>query len=110
MVERFNIGSLLRERSGQQSFHTVSERHVRIEFRNMKGGDAVGPFSYDGDIVLTCYAGVFQVETDGAAIGLGDLDQVVVSQGTTLRMSCQQPGMLQLIWSPAHARTTQPRE
>jgi hypothetical protein len=62
MIQRFNIPSLLRERSGQPSFHVAAEQQVRIEYRNMTAGETVGPFTNDGDIVVTCYAGEFRLE------------------------------------------------
>jgi hypothetical protein len=107
VIQRFNIPSLLRERSGQASFHVAAERHVRIEYRNMTAGDTVGPFTYDGDIVVTCYAGEFQLEEGTNATKLGELEQAVVPHGSLLKTVCESRGTVQLIWSPPQARTTQ---
>jgi len=107
MIQRFNIPSLLRERSDQPSFHVAAEQHVRIEYRNMTDDEAVGPFIYDGDIVVTCYAGEFRLEEGTNAIKLSELDQAVVTHGSLLKMVCESRGTVQLIWSPPQARTTQ---
>jgi hypothetical protein len=109
VIERFNIRALLRERADQRSFHVVSEQHVRIEFRNMSAGNEIGPFSYEGDVVATCYAGEFRLEAGTAVTKLGELDQAVVISGTLVKMVCESPGTLQLIWTPPQARTTQER-
>jgi hypothetical protein len=48
--------------SHQKSFHMAAEKHVRIELWNMVGG-AMTSFTSQGDIVLTCYAGEFRLES-----------------------------------------------
>jgi hypothetical protein len=107
MIECFNIRSVIRDRQDQSSFHTAAEKHVRIEFRNLKGGHMVGPFTYEGDIVVTCYQGAFAIQSDMSTIQLGEFDQAVVPAGTNLTLSCETAGTVQLIWSPPHGTTTQ---
>lgn len=85
----------------------AAEQHVRIEFRNMSANEMLGPFSYDGDVIVTCYAGLFRIEAGTTTIKLSDLDQAVVPEKTSLKIVCDSPGTVQLIWSPAQARTTQ---
>jgi hypothetical protein len=109
VIERFNIPSLLRKRADQASFHVAAEKHVRLEFRNMKAGDSLGPFTYGGDVVAICYRGDFRLEVGTEQTRLGELDQAVVPEGTSVRVVCESPGSLQLIWSPPQAPTVQER-
>jgi hypothetical protein len=108
VIESFNIRSLVRDRQDQPSFHTAAEKHIRIEYRNLKGGDVVGPFTYDGDVVVTCYRGAFTIQSDASTTRLAEFDQAVVPAGTSPTLVCEAAGTLQLIWSPPHATTTQP--
>jgi len=59
----------------------AAEKHVRIEFWNLVGG-AMTSFTYQGDTVLTCYAGVFRLESSTETVKLGELDHAVVPVGT----------------------------
>lgn len=106
VIELFNIRALLRERAEQRSFHVAAEQHVRIEFHNMAAGNHLGPFTYEGDVVVTCYAGEFRLEEGTRTAKLGELDQTVVTSGTRVRMVCEAAGTLQLLWAPPQARTT----
>jgi hypothetical protein len=108
MIEHFNIRSLLKRGPHQKSFHMAAEKYVRIEFWNMVGG-AMTSFTYQGDIVLTCYAGEFRLESSTEIVKLGELDQAVVPVGTALRIFCDAPGTVQLIWTPPYAPATQVR-
>ncbi len=106
MVEKFNIEALVSSRSAQPSYHVVAERSVRIEFRNLDAGQNIGPFTYDGNVIITCYRGAFTLETD-VEVGLDTFDQAVLPHNTRARVTCNSPGTVQLIWSPPHAMTTQ---
>jgi hypothetical protein len=107
MIEHFNIRSLLKRAQSQKSFHMVAEKHVRIEFWSYAGGET-NSFTYQGDIVLTCYAGVFRLETSTENVKLGEMDQAVVPVGTAVNIVCEVPGTVQLIWTP-YAPATQDR-
>jgi hypothetical protein len=107
MIERANIMALVRDRSAQASFHVAAEKHVRIEYRNLSQGQKVGPFTYDGDIVFTCYRGSFAIQSETGETALGEFDQAVVPTGTRVTLMCEAPGTLQLIWSPPQATTKQ---
>lgn len=106
MIERFNILSVIRDRSSQASFHLASERHVRIEFRNMDPDQSIGPFTYEGDVILTCYRGRFRIDAD-TTTQLDEFDQAVVPSGKRIKVVCEASGTLQLIWSPPYAATNQ---
>jgi hypothetical protein len=108
MIEHFNIRSLLKRAPHQKSFHIAAEPHVRIEFWNMVGG-AMSSFTYQGDIVLTCYAGEFRLESGTETVKLAELDQAVVPAGTALKIVCDASGTVQLIWAPAYEPATQER-
>jgi environmental stress-induced protein Ves len=107
MIEQYNIRSICEERSAQSSFHMAAEQHVRIEFRNLVAGQAVGPFTYDGDIVVSCYRGCFRIEAADIVQKLGELDQAVIPVRTNFKLICESTGTVQFIWTPAHARTIQ---
>ncbi|MGO9831591.1 MAG: hypothetical protein ACLPJH_15740 [Myxococcaceae bacterium] len=105
MIEHFNIRSLLKRAPYQKSFHMAAEKHVRIEFWNMLGG-AMTSLTYQGDIVLTCYAGAFRLESSAETVKLGELDQAVVPIGTPVNIVCEVTGTVQLIWTPPYAAAT----
>jgi len=108
MIEHFNLRSVLKRAPHQKSFHMAAEKHVRIEFWNMVRG-AITSFTYQGDIVLTCYAGEFRLESSTETVKLGELDQAVVPEGTAVKIVCEVPGTVQLIWTPPYAAGTQDR-
>lgn len=105
MTERFNIPTLVRSRSGHRSYHVAAEQYVRIEFRNMAAGETIEPFVYAGDVVVTCYRGLFSLAAGKESHALGELDQVVVSRGTRVSLECTQDGTIQVIWAPGQATT-----
>lgn len=107
MIQKFNISRIIRERPDQRSFHVVSEEGIRIEFRNLRPKDQVGRLAYEGEVVVTCYGGLFELETDDDIGMLEDHDQIVVPRGVSIRVSCLEPGVLQFIWTPGHAPTAQ---
>jgi hypothetical protein len=106
MIECFNILSTIRARTSQASFHVVAAEHVRIEFRNLNVGDTVGPFTYGGDVIVTCYRGEAELTADADAVHLTEYDQAVVPHGKLTSIACQSSATVQIIWSPAHAATT----
>jgi len=108
MIEHFNIRSLLERASQQKSFHVAAEKHLRIEFWTMARGET-NSFTYEGDIVVTCYAGGFLLESDAGTVKLGEMEQAVVPTGTPLRIVCEAHGTVQLIWTPPYAAATQER-
>jgi hypothetical protein len=105
MVERFNIRELVRTRADQRSFHIASEKNVRVEFRNMVAGDRVDPFSYDGDLVLTCYKGAFVLKELSGAVNLVEMDLAVIPASSSVSLECTIDGTIQIIWAPAFAAT-----
>ena len=107
VIEYFNVKQILHNRRDQPSFHAVASQYVRVEFRNMGPSQSVGPFSYEGDLVVICYGGRFHIEADEILVCLDPYDQAVVSAGTNVKLACIEFGSLQLIWSPAHAATRQ---
>jgi hypothetical protein len=70
----------MRRAPHQKSFHMAAEKHVRIEFWNMVGG-AMTSFTYQGDTVLTCYAGVFRLESSTETVKLGELGVLSLGGG-----------------------------
>jgi hypothetical protein len=86
----------------------AAEKHVRIELWNMVGG-AMTSFTSQGDIVLTCYAGEFRLESSTETVKLGELDQAVVPVGTAVKIFCHAPGTLQLIRTPPYAPANKDR-
>jgi hypothetical protein len=106
-VQIFNISSLVRDRAEQPSFHVAAEKHLRIEYRNLLAGQVIGPFAYEGDVVVTCYRGAFKLTAGEDVVEMGELDQVVMPVGTRMLIECPTGGTLQVIWTPAHANMTQ---
>ena len=104
-LEPYNITNLVMDRSDQRGFHVASERHLRVEFRNLLRAESLEMFVYSGDVMLTCYRGAFAVSVDGCAVKLTEMDQVVVPEGTPMSISCERDGSLQVVWSPAFAPT-----
>lgn len=107
MIQCYNINSLLRTRGDQAGFHIVAEQHVRIEFRTLEAGATLGPLTYEGDVIITCWSGKFSIESGATTTGLIDLDQAVVPTGTSVTLTCKLRGTIQLIWSPPHGVTRQ---
>jgi hypothetical protein len=105
MIDCFSIPELIATRSSQTSFHVASEPNVRIEFRNMKAGDAIERFTYGGEVVLTCFVGAFTVNTDDELVTLRELSFAVIRSGTPASIVCAATGTLQLVWTPGHAGT-----
>lgn len=98
----YGLLDILRQRSGQGSFHVASERSVRVESMRFAEGEALGPLRFEGDVVLTCLEGTFEVAGAGP---VGALTQLVVPQGEPLGLECTSPaGAVQLIWAPPFGR------
>jgi hypothetical protein len=88
LADRFNIDQLIRQRADQRSFHVSSQDHVRIEFHNFTPGQQHA-FSFDGNVILTCYKGAFQLTVGSDEQALAELDQVVVVPRTPVRLECR---------------------
>ncbi len=99
-MESFNIQELVQTRTGQRSFHIVSDAHVRIEFRNMGAAERLEPFAYEGALVITCFRGVFVVEVEATSKKLVVMDQAVVSAKERVILESVRDGTMQIIWSP----------
>lgn len=104
-LDAYNIAKLVAARSQQRTYHLVSERHLRVEFRNLARGEVVEKFVYAGDVMLTCYRGAFAVTAGGTSAELTEMDQLVIPEGTPVSIACERDGSLQLVWSPAFAPT-----
>ena len=100
MIEHYNIRSVIRKRAGQHSFHLVADRFLRVEFRNMVSDQTIGPFAYEGDVIVTCYGGAFRIQMEGQTTDLVEFDQSVVPVGSLVTVACDVAGSLQLIWVP----------
>src|SRR6202022_3218839 len=107
MIEHYNIRSVVSSRAGQASFHLVADQYLRVEFRNMASDQTIGPFAYEGDVIMTCYSGAFRIQADAETTTLVELDQAVVPRGPTVRITCDVAGSIQLIWVPPNASVTQ---
>lgn len=103
MSEHYNIRSLIKRRSKKHSYHMASEQHVRVQFFNMTVGKTLGPFVYEGDLVITCYGGAFVLSDGGASTDLTEMDQAVVPAGSRVSLECGKEGTIQIIWAPAFA-------
>ena len=108
MIEHYNIRSVIRKRAGQHSFHLVADRYLRVEFRNLVSNQTIGPFAYEGDVIVTCYGGAFRIQMEGQTIDLVEFDQAVVPIGSLVTVACDVAGSLQLIWVPPSAGVRQP--
>lgn len=108
MIDQYNIRSVVSKRAGQASFHLVADQYLRIEFRNMTSDQTIGPFAYEGDVIMTCYRGAFRIQADAETTTLVELDQAVVPRGPTVSITCDVAGSIQLIWVPPNAPTKQP--
>jgi hypothetical protein len=101
----YGLQDVLRQRTGQGSFHIASEKALRVEFMRFKRGDRLGPLKIDGDVVVTCLEGAFTIGKDGAA--LDPLTQAVVPEGEIFELACRSDaGAIQIIWAPPFARST----
>jgi hypothetical protein len=72
---------------------------VRIEVFNFVADESIGPFTYAGDVVVTCYSGAFQLDAPGHQQELTKFDQAVVTPGINIRLTCTTPGMAQMNWA-----------
>lgn len=109
MSERYNIREVLSTRANQPSFHILAEKHVRIEFRNMKVGERLGPFSFEGNVVVTCFGGEFAALERSDRALLRESDQIVFEVCEVVEIECDVAGSVQILWIPAHAVTARPR-
>jgi hypothetical protein len=107
VTEFLNIQTIIGNRAHRRGYHVASSEHVRVEFRNFSTSEEIRPFSYAGNVILTCYRGSFRVALDGLDSLLAELDQVVIEPDTQISLACQTPGTLQVIWAPGFAATTQ---
>jgi hypothetical protein len=106
MTEHFNTKTLVASRATLKTYHVAAEQHIRVEFRNLAEGESVEPFTYQGGVVLTCYAGTFAVTLASAPrLELVEHEQLVISADTRVYVECVQAGTLQFIWAPAQAVT-----
>ena len=105
LADRLSIKQLLRDRLDQPSFHVSSQDHVRIEFHNFKP-EQTHSFRYEGNVVLTCYRGVFRLLlNDGLEdFEFGELDQIVVTPQTKISLRRLEAGTVQIIWAPPFAK------
>lgn len=104
-VTRYGLLDLLRQRADQPGFHIASEDGVRIELMRFQEGQTLGPLSCDGELVLTCLDGTFDI---GDGTPVPPMTQVVVPRGENFTLECTSDGgAVQLIWAPpfAPART-----
>jgi hypothetical protein len=104
-VEVYNIHKLHKSRAGQRSFHVVADRDVRIEFHNMRAGEKLGRFRYDGALVVSCFAGAFVLCAGSQSTKLASMDQAVMAVNEAVELECTDDGFVQFIWSPPHATT-----
>lgn len=102
-MEYFKISELLQTRREQRSFHVASESNVRIEFRNMRAGEKLPPFSCAGNLVLTIFAGEFSISDGVQTKRASELDQLVTPEDAPLAIECVVDGTLQIIWTPPFA-------
>jgi hypothetical protein len=101
----YGLQDVLRERTGQGSFHIASEKALRVEFMRFTGGDRLGPLNIGGDVVVTCLEGTFALGKDG--VELAPLTQAVVPEGETFDLACRsEAGAIQIIWAPPFPRST----
>lgn len=105
-MDHYNITDLIQRRADQASYHVSSERHIRVEFRNMSTGEKMGPFRYEGDLIVTCFGGAFSLSDGQNRCEMIDHEQAVVPEGATVELECREQGTVQIIWAPAHAKTT----
>ena len=105
LADRFNIKQLIPERADQLSFHMSSQDYVRIEFHNFSPGQSHA-FSFDGNVILTCYRGAFRLTLGSDEQALLEFDQIVVVPATPVRLECESAGTVQFIWSPPFAKTS----
>ena len=80
-VTRYGFLDLLRQRADQPGFHIASEDGVRIELMRFQKGQTLGPLSCDGELVLTCLDGTFDI---GDGTPVPPMTQVVVPRGESL--------------------------
>jgi len=119
-INSYNLAFLLKKRSDESSYHMPGGRTFRNQFVNLKAGETFGPFVSDDELVVTCYAGEFQLEPAGDeklvvwALGaegnkkedkarLVQLDQAVVEARCPLTLICVEQGTVQIIGTPGRA-------
>src|SRR5690349_21130755 len=118
VIDRYNTALLQSKRSSERHYHMPSGRTFRNLFLNLQAGGTYGPFSSDDELVILCHAGEFTVgavdeeklviwtlELNGNTRGEGETklierDQLVVSAQCHLKISCLQPGTIQIIGTP----------
>lgn len=103
--EKYNIRSLVEERTTQGGYHVASSDELRVQFMNLRSGDTFGPVTLTGRVVLTCYLGACDVIVGETAEELQEMDQLVVSPGQTLKVSCvTETATVQFVWVPGFAQ------
>jgi len=104
-METYNISGLVQRRLAEASFHIVSEDYVRIEFRNLVGGDRLALPAFSGNTILTCYRGSFQLRNAYSVIHLQRMDQCVMEANVPVELDCSEDGTIQFIWTPPFGRS-----
>lgn len=108
MIQKYDIRALIFQRVSQKSYHIASEEHVRIQFMNMESGVQLGPLVYDGDVIVTCYAGKFSLHQGVEEVDMDELYQAVIAKGQKFSVHCHsEKGTIQLIWTPPRAKVAQ---
>lgn len=60
----------------------------------MVAGEKIDPFQYEGDLVLTCFAGEFSVMETSASVDLVEMNQAVIPTGTMVALDCMSSGSI----------------
>ncbi len=95
----YGLLDILQQRAGQTSFHTASEKSLRVEFMRFSKEQQLGPLKFDGDAIATCLTGTFEIGEN--ATSAVPLTQVVVPEGETLLIRCtSEEGAVQIVWAP----------
>jgi hypothetical protein len=73
----------------------------------MASDQTIGPFAYEGDVIVTCYGDAFRLQAGSETTSLAELDQAVVPCGPAVSITCDVAGSIQLIWVPPYAPVKQ---
>lgn len=101
-----NLRTIFEERSGQPQFHTASEDYVRIENFNFQKGEVFGPYTYEGNVIVTVLQGRIRLNFNEESQIMSDLCQGVLSTKEKFEIISEfGDACVQIIWSPTFAMT-----
>ena len=106
MKNLISLKEIAHHRSNQTSYHLASEDYFRIQVFNLSESEILGPWKYDGNVLITIIVG-----TVDALIGdyqperAIEFCQIYTLPGQIFEVIAKaSPAAIQIIWTPPFAK------